>query len=384
MKKITQEEVEKYFKQHGGWSVISQYNNYHENILIEKDGYMAAVTYANFKKKNSVILFGHKNPYFKKNIELFIKNIDDSVEFVDASLEKKSGKSRMVVTMVDNNGHKFKQTLDHIRQKKHLCCTECQRKIDNASAYEKRFVKWIDIIDKKGYDVIKLPDKLTSASKIEVEERDTKYRFSIGMNCFKLSNAPEPFSPAWNNKFFMYNLSIYANQNNLSSIPIKYIGKFDGAHNIVQFQCKCGELFERSINKWMDGRDLCSKCSPKQSLNERRMVDYLDEIGILFKQEYTVNTCRDKNPLPFDFYLIQYNAFIEIDGEQHYEAVSFGGDAEDAQLRFALCKKHDAIKTDYCIKYNIPLLRIPYWYFNNDSWKTAIQEFIKPLRCNES
>lgn len=34
---------------------------------------------------------------------------------------------------------------------------------------------------------------------------------------------------------------------------------------------------------------------------------------------------------------------------------------ENAKKSFDATVKHDKIKNDYCKKYNIPLLRIPYW-----------------------
>ena len=40
--------------------------------------------------------------------------------------------------------------------------------------------------------------------------------------------------------------------------------------------------------------------------------------------------------------------------------------------------KHDKIKNDYCQKYNIPLLRIPYWDIkNSDNYKQIISNFLK-------
>jgi len=47
---------------------------------------------------------------------------------------------------------------------------------------------------------------------------------------------------------------------------------------------------------------------------------------------------------------------VEFDGEQHYKSIKyFGGDVELEKL-----KHRDKIKTDYCIKNNINLLRIDY------------------------
>ena len=55
-----------------------------------------------------------------------------------------------------------------------------------------------------------------------------------------------------------------------------------------------------------------------------------------------------------------YNICIEFDGQQHYH-LQFG----KTLLELMNQKYIDNIKTQYCKKNNISLLRIPYWEFNN-------------------
>lgn len=57
---------------------------------------------------------------------------------------------------------------------------------------------------------------------------------------------------------------------------------------------------------------------------------------------------------------------IEYDGEQHFKPVQYGGiSIEQATEKFLQTQIHDNIKDQYCEEYNIPLLRIPYWEFDN-------------------
>lgn len=81
----------------------------------------------------------------------------------------------------------------------------------------------------------------------------------------------------------------------------------------------------------------------------------LNEID--FEQEKRFYDCRDVKPLPFDFYLPQYNLIIEFDGQQHFREV-YNRD-------FETTKKHDEIKNKYCEDNDIDLLRIPYWDGND-------------------
>ena len=81
--------------------------------------------------------------------------------------------------------------------------------------------------------------------------------------------------------------------------------------------------------------------------------------------QYTFPDCKYKNVLPFDFAILDKNnnpiLMIEYDGEQHYRPVNFGGISdEEARENLRLTKKRDKIKTDYCKKNNIHLLRISY------------------------
>lgn len=77
-----------------------------------------------------------------------------------------------------------------------------------------------------------------------------------------------------------------------------------------------------------------------------------------FCTQKTFKDCQYRNPLPFDFYLEEYNLCIEYDGEQHFEP-RFG------EEEFEKTVVRDKIKTEFCNKNGITLLRIPYWEFKN-------------------
>jgi len=66
--------------------------------------------------------------------------------------------------------------------------------------------------------------------------------------------------------------------------------------------------------------------------------------------------CKMINLLRFDRFISELNLCIEYDGEQHFRSSSFLGGNES----LALIKKRDKIKTDFCKKNKINLLRIKY------------------------
>lgn len=128
----------------------------------------------------------------------------------------------------------------------------------------------------------------------------------------------------------------------------------------LKFICsECGEIFISSLSNFTQHHgQVCSKCSHKESVGERKIRKYLELNGIEYVQEKQFRDCIDIRPLPFDFYLPDYNVAIEFDGEQHY----FDRGTFSTSLEYV--KKHDDIKNNYCKANGIFLIRIPYWKIN--------------------
>lgn len=104
----------------------------------------------------------------------------------------------------------------------------------------------------------------------------------------------------------------------------------------------------------------------KFSKGEKEVKRVLQSLNIAFLPQYTFQDCKDKNILPFDFYLLDLNKCIEYDGQHHFYPVPFNGiSSEDAQNNHLTTIKHDKIKNEYCKNNNIELLRIPYYDFKN-------------------
>lgn len=112
---------------------------------------------------------------------------------------------------------------------------------------------------------------------------------------------------------------------------------------------------------------------------EKEIENILLKYNIEYNMQYSYNDCKCTNPLPFDFYLPDYNILIEYDGLQHYKPVNFGGISNNRALdNFITTKIHDTMKTIYAKDNNIKLIRIPYYDFDN------IEEIlIKELNLNK-
>lgn len=108
----------------------------------------------------------------------------------------------------------------------------------------------------------------------------------------------------------------------------------------------------------------------QKSRYEQLVANFLEEQDIPYKREFKFTDCKKKRLLPFDFclwYDLSSRVLIEIDGELHYK--------QNPWLKEI--QSNDEYKTRYCKYKNIPLLRIPYWEFNeSEDYKQSIVSFI--------
>ena len=68
--------------------------------------------------------------------------------------------------------------------------------------------------------------------------------------------------------------------------------------------------------------------------------------------------------MPFDFGILNNSSIlllIEYDGIQHYKSIEYFGGMESLKSQ----QRRDKIKNEYCNENKIPLLRIPYWNYDN-------------------
>jgi hypothetical protein len=115
----------------------------------------------------------------------------------------------------------------------------------------------------------------------------------------------------------------------------------------------------------------CNQCT--ESVGENKVAQYLMKSHVKYQSEKWFPDCRNINPLPFDFYLPEYHACIEVNGKQHYEAQEFFG----GQKALEGVQHRDQIKLTYCQTNNIPLLIIPYTEVENIP--QLIETFLKGL-----
>ena len=148
---------------------------------------------------------------------------------------------------------------------------------------------------------------------------------------------------------------------------VYYCGKNNSNESL--FKClKCGSVWNAQVGNVLgkNHRTGCPIC--RESKGEQRIKQVLDKYNIDYIRQYKFDDCKNKHRLPFDFCCIIDNKIylIEYDGEQHFKAVNFRGTSDENAMRTHTgTVKNDKIKNEYCESHNIPLLRIPYYEFDN-------------------
>jgi hypothetical protein len=121
----------------------------------------------------------------------------------------------------------------------------------------------------------------------------------------------------------------------------------------------------------------CPNCN--ESKGERRTREVLLSKGIPYRTQHTFNDLlgTGRGLLKYDVSVFKDKRkrklwfLIEYDGVFHYEK-QYDLDG------FKTLKIHDKLKDMYCKEHNIPLLRIPYWEFDNIEF--LLTNFIDKLK----
>lgn len=127
--------------------------------------------------------------------------------------------------------------------------------------------------------------------------------------------------------------------------------------------CHCGhkDYFSTRQLKVLPDRH-CPVCHklPHNSKGEEKIVNLLSLQQFSFSSEKTFEGCSNPKTgakLRFDFY-VENKWIVEFDGIQHFEITPFSRDLEYVKLK-------DETKNQYCRDNHIPLIRIPYYAYDD-------------------
>ncbi len=167
------------------------------------------------------------------------------------------------------------------------------------------------------------------------------------------------------------------------SIKLHGNGKFDYSevvyknHNtkvlLTCIKCKYKLLVtpNNHLSKLKKG---CPHCNSNYSKGNEIVYNLLIKWGFIFEDEFRIDECRYKKPLPFDFVIFDKFGnilfLIEFDGKYHFPPTKEG--TRHNKKSYELIKIRDSIKTKYCEDNNIKLIRIS--YLDRDNIESILTE----------
>lgn len=243
-------------------------------------------------------------------------------------------------------------------------CGSCATKFAHSHTFEQRRDKHFDMIqkicDEHGYELLTCKDAYTgSHGKIQYRckkhgvKEATIDNFMHGHICIECSYEARG-NGLRNSKDYVES---YINSINGNVLLNKedYVGS--NTHNLRILCGSCGEnIYETSFSDYYNNSQIrCRKCSKAYSSGELRIKEHLDSRGINYIHEKQFPDCVDKKVLPFDFYLPDYNAVIEFDGQHHFSPDVWG------EEHYLTTQRHDEIKNQYCKDHGMRIIRIPYY-----------------------
>jgi very-short-patch-repair endonuclease len=372
-KKKNIEQIENQLKQWGLYLIDkTQYKNTHTKVdMIDTDGYKYYVSYDNmlynYKHHCQSDIVGKINPYSMENLQIYIKKHGSNTQIIDKQYVNQKHLIRLICGKC---GKHYTDTCGHIMTKSHIYCQQCgiQRRANDRRTDAEEVQK---ILNK--YDMQLLNSNFQTTQHIEVMDKEG-YKSSCA-NLYNIQQGQGFVRNHKHNLYTAYNIDLYLQKHNFMTrvadltprhIEVKY--------DKIGFICSnCGEVFDSTFDNIKYGHNtLCTKCHKQMSNLEYKVKTYLEEHNIKFVTQKRFEQCKYKRALPFDFYLIDYNCVIEVQGEQHYyNHPWFTQNLKERQF-------YDNIKKDFCIKHNIKYLALPFWLINNkpQTYKNKINEII--------
>lgn len=248
-------------------------------------------------------------------------------------------------------------------------CPKCSDKLPLTTELFKEKVAAID----KSYIV--LGEYINAVTKVKIKHTTCDYEWMVRPNHITSTGAR---CPRCQNKESYNNDDFKKLVSNTTNMEYEFNGNYVNNRIKAEFlHVKCGTSFMESPASFLYSEQRCPSCTVSSMSNgEKKIFDLLDRLRVEFNPQYTFKDCKSINRLRFDFALMKEQevlGLIEFDGGQHFKPVKWFGGEKGFQKQ----KQRDEIKNKYCNENNIPLLRIPFWEYDNIDALTT--EFIKTV-----
>lgn len=375
---IKEEEFFNQLNKHGFTYISGEWQSIKNYICVaDEEGYRYNIKMERIMsdKELSPYRFREVNPYTIFNVKQFLKNENANIELVSTTYTKENSG---ILEFRCGCGNNFKRPLAMLVLKKNFCCPKCSM---NKSNENKRFGidKIKEVFEKNGLHILDTTKSYNSHDKIDCINNEGM-KASVSYSRLNREENPTIAFIHKNNPFSIDNMNIIlANK----KAKVRIITKNEDYENNCQklkWKCiDCGFEYERSWADFISNDSiLCPKCVAKKSSSlEYKTILFLEENKIDFEMQKRFKDCVDISTLPFDFYIEKLNLIIEVDGEQHFKSYKHYREKDMDEYESLLNRqRRDKIKENYCKSKGINLLRIPFYDFRNNNYKTKILKYI--------
>lgn len=364
--KFTIEEIREQFNKRGYTLLDDKYINQHQSMHFicnkHRTNGVQTILYSSFKYKNSGCHLCANEKFLKEqrtsieDAKLLTQN--KGLEFVDISYASENNRTSAIIKYICPN-HRYvgiqETPLYQIKKGKHGC-NYCNMVLDTYTFKEKLAKNHIDCFDVVGEYTNQNTKIDLCCKKHNIIYEATPRKIFEGINS----------CPACHSEFLRINKLLSKDEAesklHITHPMVDIIGNYIDTYTPVLLHCNEHKYdFTCSINNYLyKGKsECCPKCD--RTSGELATINFLENNNIKYTQQKKFEDCRATLPLPFDFYLEDYNICIEYQGQQHYYSVDwFGGEKQLKKQR-----KYDEIKKNYCNNNNIKLIEIPYWEKEN-------------------
>lgn len=338
MKKLSYQEVKSYIEEKGYILLSDEYKNNKTKLK------MKCPSDHIFEMKFNAFQSGARCPICNGNIKLTYDYVKEYINNENYELLSKTYiNNHTKLNVKCPKGHVFEVKFNNFKTGSRcpVCCGNMQYTYDEVK----------DMFKSKGYTLLS-EEYTNKESKLKIMcPKGHVYHTRLGV--FKRGfGCPHCSGKAKHTIEFVRD---YLYENDYKLISETYVN----ANIPIFMECSKGHTFEMRFADFKNNNRRCPICSA--SKGEREIIDVLNKYNIQYISQYKFSDCKFKSPLLFDFYLPDYNCCIEFDGEQHYKIVNYFGGFDG----FVNTKIRDTVKNIYCENNNIPLIRIPYWEFDN-------------------
>lgn len=335
---------------------------------IDEKGYKYFLTVDELKDERSKhAIVKNYNPYSLDNIKTFIKINNGKCKVVSKKWTHNKDKIKI---SCEKCGKIYSVKWYYLYSNCKFTCNQCSK---NNPPNKKSIYETEKICRKHGYHIIDGTYK--SRKQFDMIDK-IGYKYS---NCsiYTLNNRNNKIKRfEYRNKYQIDNMKLYIIKNNIN-MRIK-----EGQNNIknneyLQAYCsECGSIFNLHwYSVYKDSFSCrCSRCTKKKSNLEYIVEQYLIKKNIKYSYQKTFEWCKIKRKLPFDFYLEDYNAVIEVNGSQHYYSSTMFNQSLEKRIDV------DNFKKECCISHGIEYIAIPFWLITQskiDTYKKIIDNITK-------